>query len=254
MSIGSSKPEFMPGRAEKGDLYWAVIEHVRTWRRDDQEYRTIIDANAGKLDGKILKGIAIKYGVNRGICAKIEGVSVPADEYAKLLNERLEKWPAGLVARAKWCADVAVEAKRRGFTHGFQASGVTKLAWFARPRQWTPYDNYAQRAMRLAATDTLARMTQFYRELDRRGFLDIADQVQRVLDSRPEMKLHGTRVIDKFMMLQGAEYGKGKLWADRLRSECDQFIGLQSPDRRRAIVDLAEIIARNVDLSDFVNG
>ena len=126
-------------------LYFAVLEHIRTWLGGDGPLVEALKKNRGKLDKYALRRIARNYNVSRGIGAKGKAGDIHAKALVKLLNDALP-WPRDLVARAKCCEKLARKARKH--THGnVQFSLVTKLSWFAQPDGWTMYDRYARKAI-----------------------------------------------------------------------------------------------------------
>src|SRR5665811_2076427 len=113
--------------AKRGDLYWAVLERLRSWPLHDGVFLHDIGANRGNLDGPTLRRIARQYGVNRGIKAKVAGVDVHADALARYINDE-RPWPEGLVERAHRCIALA-QRVRKDHTHGLQLSAATKFSW-----------------------------------------------------------------------------------------------------------------------------
>lgn len=59
--------------------------------------------------------------------------------------------------------------------------------------------------MGIGGTSADVRMLNFYRRLVERNFSDVAKEIQQALDVHRLMDLHGTRVLDKLMMLRGAD-------------------------------------------------
>ena len=151
------------------ELYWAVVEHVRTWLGDDGPFIQAIKSRNGALDGITLRRIAINYNVSRGIRARTEKGDTHAEALAQLINGT--KWPSELLPRAKVCAELAREAHQRGHTVGVQLSAMSKLSWFAEPSNWTVYDRFVARAV------SVQNMISFYEALDQRGFLSFAQRI-----------------------------------------------------------------------------
>ncbi len=236
----------------KSDLYWAVVEHVRTWLGEDGPFRQIIDAKNGELDGSTLRRISIIYNVNRGIKAKEGNIDAHADALAEMLN-KARPWPVGLVERAEKCLEVALDAKKQGHTKTLQASAITKFSWFAQPSSWTVYDRFVARAMNIKDGETGERMVLFYRQLDRRCFLELAKQIQAVLNECAIMELHGTRVLDKLMMVTGAKRGQEQDWAEKnIILQCHGFLNLLPTVWRQAVSGLAECVDSRIQTSEFL--
>jgi len=231
-------------------LYWAVVEHVRGWLGEDGAFRQAIEQKEGKLDGVTLRRIAVVYNVNRGIRAKDPQGDKHADRLAALLNAS-RPWPSDLVARAEKCLKVATEAKTLGHTSGLLASGVTKFSWFAQPEGWTVYDRFVSRAMETKSQETGQRMIEFYQKLQNNGFPELAEKIQMALDEANIMDLHSTRVLDKLMMLRGADVSE-TAWADNFRGACRGFLNILPHEWRQAVENLASHVVRRVDVVHFL--
>ena len=68
------------------------------------------------------------------------------------------------------------------------------------------------------------------------------------------MDLQGTRVLDKLMMLRGAEVSE-KEWADNFRRVCRGFLDILPNEWRQAIENLASHVVRRVHaLVHFLRG
>lgn len=238
--------------AERSDLFWAVVEHVRSWIGQDGPLRRAIVAK-GKLDGVTLRRIAITYNVNRGIRAKEAGGD--AEALAKLINEA-SPWPTDLVDRAQKCKAIAREAEEK-YTHGIQYSAITKFSWFAQPNGWTVYDRFVARAMGVHNLDNSIRMVEFYKKLQKCHFQIIAAQVQTELDRKPFMELRGTRVLDILLMLTGAKRSplvEEHSFAERMCFECNEFLNLLPTHWREDIEEVAQRVDSAIDPAPFLNG
>jgi hypothetical protein len=232
---------------QRNDLYWAVVEHVRTWLRDDGPFIQEIKRGNGALNGRTLRRIATTYKVSRGIPRGGADGDTHAEALARLINDT--NWPSELVPRAKVCANLAREANEKRYTHGIQTSAITKFSWFAQPLGWTPYDTFTARAMGFRGARAVCSMVSFYAELQQRGFSELAEQVQSLMDSRQIMALHGTRVLDKLMMLTGAD----SVWAGDLRSLCREFLQVLPRDWREAVEEVAGHVTEQVNLGRFLS-
>lgn len=213
-------------------LYWAVVEHYRTWIVDDGLLRNSLQAPNQILSSEQLRSIARKYGVNRGIYAidkePDDSTKAASDgnaaKLAKLLNARAGNWPKGMMARANHCLQLAKDAEEADLTRGVLLSAMTKIMWFLKPDEWTMYDTFASNALNLKERGRTERFNAFYRTLSDLEFLAAAASVKSVLDRHDLTFLWGERVLDKFLMLAGAqdrnwsiklsEYGHG--WLDLL--------------------------------------
>jgi hypothetical protein len=235
----------VPTATRKTDLYWAVVDHVRSWLSEDGAFRWVIDEKDGELDGVTLRRISMIYNVSRGVRADKSGTDKHAHALARLLNGA-RPWPTSLVERANKCLEVARKAKALGHTSGLQVSAVTKFSWFAQPAFWTVYDRFVSRAVGARSERTEERMIEFYQILEGRGFLEIALQIQRALDEVRIMDLQGTRVLDKLMMLKGAE-GSEPEWADNVRRVCQGFLDILPADWRQAIEEIGERVGSCVE-------
>ncbi|MET4085626.1 hypothetical protein [Bradyrhizobium sp. S3.5.5] len=237
----------------RGDLFWAVVDHVRTWLGEDGPFRHAIERQNGRLDGVTLRRIAIVYNVNRGIRKGEAGVDIHANALAEMINE-VRDWPSDLRARAERCLDVARTAQSRGHTKELQASALTKLSWFVEPAQWTVYDRFVARAMGVKAQATTEeKVTRFYAALEERGFPGLAKKIQDQLDDRPTMPLFGARVLDKLMMLSGARMSQVS-WADSFVLTATSFLEVLPDEWRQPLEQLAARVEESIDCRDFLRG
>ena len=62
-------------KSQEHNLYWAVVEHVRTWLLEDGPFLLAINKNGGKFDVETLTRISISYNVNRSMYKKKEKCS-----------------------------------------------------------------------------------------------------------------------------------------------------------------------------------
>jgi hypothetical protein len=76
--------------------------------------------------------------------------------------------------------------------------------------------------------ETGERMIEFYQKLQDNGFLEVAEKIQMTLDEA------GTRVLDKLMMLRGAEVSE-KEWGESFRRVCRGFLDILPNEWRQAI-------------------
>ena len=188
-------------------LYWAVIEHYRTWLSfDGIELTRLKKTNVG-LDKDAVRRIAREYQVNRGITGpkdKKKLVDKAAPWIAKTLNGT--RWPTPIQDRAAVCADVAIKADRLNHTKGKAASAMTKLMWFLHPKGWTLFDRFVANAFDIPGTGSVRRMQAFYTELDQRNFVQWATTLNADLGKSKRFGvLFGERVIDKYLMLVGSD-------------------------------------------------
>jgi hypothetical protein len=234
----------------RGDLFWAVTEHVRTWLGDDGPFRHMIEKQNGCLDGITLRRIAIAYNVSRGIRKGADGVD-HAGALAQIINNA-SPWPSDLRARAYKCLEIAKEAQSRGHTTGLQASGLTKFSWFVQPDCWTVYDRFVAGAMKVRGGAPEAKVMQFYEELEKRGFVDVAKQVQAQVDKWQTMPLFGARVLDKFMMLSGARETGEFNWANSFVWTAKSFLEILPDEWRQSVERLAESVETTIDGRDFL--
>jgi len=93
-------------------------------------------------------------------------------------------------------------------------------------------------------------MLNFYRRLAERRFAEVAKEIQQVLDEHPWTDLHGTRVLDKLMMLRGAK----PKWRENTLTRCRDFLHLVPDTWRQAIEEIADRVVRRVDPARFLDG
>jgi hypothetical protein len=180
--------------------FWAVVEHHRLWWAMDGPCRKKVEKD-GKLADDVARVIARDYGVARTIGAlKVEG-SDPIPGLPDLVRDINESdWPSGLGARADQCMKLATGHAKRcsGKT---PISAVTKLMWFLRPGGWTMFDTYARHGLIGHKNDVAA----FYAALVDAGFQGRCEAIKARCNDHGFGELWGERIIDKFLMLHGAQ-------------------------------------------------
>ncbi|MBE0533611.1 MAG: hypothetical protein IH626_22535 [Rhodospirillales bacterium] len=231
-----------PGTKWRKDLlYWAVVEHYRTWLNFDGIELKQVAANKGILDGATVRRVAKEYKVNRGIRkAPVKG---GPDKYANAIARGISKlaknnWPTSLAARSTTCAAFALAVKKN-YTNGEQVSAVTKLVWFVRPKGWTLFDSHVSIALGLKAQSTAGTMTAYYSELTRRRFGWYAAQINKTLKGRGFPMLFGERVIDKFLWFVGA----GRVTTKQQKQTCQYFLECLPYATRRRLKAAANAVA-----------
>ena len=193
----------------------ALTEHYLCWLAGDgEDYHQIHDKDrdGGRLAPSVLRRIAKRYNVNRGI---IRPKGTKGDPSAKKLAEILTDATTelrDLEIRDRWRETRSVaEDCRQAMEDCFSGtevkqivSGVTKLTWFLAPRGWAMFDSFAGKAVGVGQRNKAEeRAEEFYDQLSSRGFCDHVNKVQEVLNHHHFEYLFAERVIDKFLMLVG---------------------------------------------------
>lgn len=233
-------------------LRWAVVEHYRTWLSFDGIQIQRIAANGNVLDRAAVRRIASEYSVNRGILStkdengeKVAGRDDSADWIASRLNEEAAAWPPQLNERAARCAEVA-NCASKGRTRGKQASAMTKLMWPLKPNGWTVFDELAANGLGIPKKKAIVRMPLFFKALSDRNFNDDAGAINEVLNANGFGPLFGERVIDKFLMLCGADDD----WTNEIIATCEAFLSLLPEETRdnlnTAARQISETLADNL--------
>lgn len=236
----------------RSDLFWAVVEHTRTWIAEDGPFRLVVEKQNGRLDGATLRRIAIAYNVSRGVNKRDPEKDTSSDAIARLINNA-RPWPSGLSDRARKCLKIAQIAQSHGHTDKLQASAMTKFSWFSEPANWTVYDRFVARAMEATGKSTEARVLDFYARLEQRRFLEFSRRVQAALDECAPLPLVGARVVDKLMMLHGAR-GAEPDWAANFVFVAQSFLETLPKDWRKSIADTARRVERSADPKAFLHG
>ncbi|MDF2367236.1 hypothetical protein [Sneathiella sp.] len=191
----------------------SVFEHYRWYLADDFISEEKVRLNKGKLTPELLTSIGRRYEVGRNLKT---GENDNPQRIAKELNEVVNNWPKELVERANRCVEIANILREKGLTpaHGQNStpgtplSAVTKLVWFIKPDSWTLYDELASKAVltRKRNGDTDSKMIRYYKILSSRGFIQTSEKIKCIVN-KYEMfkKLHGTRIIDKYLLFTGME-------------------------------------------------
>lgn len=229
-------------------LYVAVIDHARVWIGADGFRLKMVEENQGRFDGPILRRIARDYSVGRGIHASENGADGAADGLARLANNLADRWPNGLYDRAEACAELAKKAEGK-YTHGFQASLMTKLMWFLKPKDWTVFDQFAAKGVGIPnGGDSIARMLDYYRELDERGFVGFTRAIQKVVCKSEYPFLHATRIIDNALMRIGGRGEDNAYFASRP----EHFLTVLPKSAASSLKALAEQLGKEFARNNFI--
>lgn len=183
-------------------LHAATFEHFRTSLGLDGNERVRLQHEP--LDANAVRRIAKEYMFIQWIPRDPDhDADVNADGVAQIVNQALPNWPPGLDARRQFCADLATEAHNAGCTVNRQMSGMTKLLWFVRPNGWTIYDSFAAAGAGVGGGNTITRASNFYQNLDARGFDGFVAEISATLAQHQFDTLFGERIVDKLLMLAG---------------------------------------------------
>ncbi len=200
-------------------LKWAVIEHSRTWEGLDGKVRQSLAAD-DVIDAKLVREIGKEYLVNRVVRRGEDGSDDRhANWLADRLNQTAQSWPDDLEGRALKCARLARLAAKEGHTNGEPASAVTKFMWFLRPDGWTLFDNLAATGLGIPNRQATCRMLLFFEVLADRSFVRQSFEVNKALRRGSFEHLYGERVIDKFLMLSGADDD----WTGQIIGKCEEY-------------------------------
>ena len=183
---------------------------------DSEDFHEIHHKGGVELTATVLRRIASRYHVNRGIrrlendqddligkelagilCRAAEGLKGP---------HIFERWKStgGLAEECR--EEMKKQLKDNGQLKGTVApivSAVTKLTWFLAPDGWTMFDRLARDALGVRKAGAEKQAEEFYRQLSERRFCKHVADVKKVLVDRHFSGLFGERVIDKYLMLAG---------------------------------------------------
>lgn len=230
-------------------LYWAVIEHYRTWFCFDGVELALIKCANGELDRFSVRRIGDEYSVSRNIprIKDDKGKVIDArDEHAKWIADKIngiQKKPASLTELSGICKDIANDAGERWKAKDkkmIPASGVSKLIWFRRPDGWSMFDNIAATGLGIPKSHSIERMLAFYKELSDRHFNDRAQKIGAELSARGFEELFGERVIDKYLMLCGGSV----VWGSDVVVKCKSCLMALPKEKRRKIKATADSISK----------
>lgn len=238
MTLCASLPLPRPLQADDHAIaWWAVMEHCRDWACFDGPVRAAVAAARGELDAALLRRIARKLHVNRGIRS--------GDGNAWALAERLnwcaaERWDGlDLPGRVEECIAAARWAEENGHTRGALVSAATKLMWFLRPEGWTMFDRVAAEAMGFWEGRVPDRARSYYRALHERGFAEFTGEANRILRRNGLGALHGERVVDRFLVLSAVE----PRWISRVTGRTGDFLAAQPDETAQRYRRVADEIA-----------
>lgn len=186
----------------------AVILEEQTWRAVNAPFMKELTEDGLGLTGDLVRRIAIEYGVSRGIRSdKDDEDKTHATAVAAELDDLVKgDWPGkSLTEQAEACIDAATALNGENHTNGVQISAVTKLVWFLSPEGWTLFDKYASEAVGAKGSKNLAKAKDFYKKLDGRGFVKLAEDINLTLKDHSWDCRYAERIIDKFLWLNGAK-------------------------------------------------
>lgn len=232
----------------------AVVEHYRWFPNFDAYALDRVRGNIkGLMPPELAAVIATEYKVSRclnlGENGKLHQSERSRDQtrrhkkFAKILNRARTKWPITLKGRARRCSRLAQDIVSEGLSSdaGYPASAATKLMWFVEPEDWTVFDNVASKALLRSPSkgNSIEKMERFYCELGNRCFVNDAKDIQANIEDSEFKFLHGTRVIDKFLLFVGAE-DEGR---NRSLDQCDTFVRYLPNCASEPLDELADCIA-----------
>ena len=196
----------------------AFKEHFLRWMQGDSEdYHEIRHKGGVELTAPILRRIAKRYHVNRGI-RRLENDQddLIGKELARILCRDAKKHKdMQIFKRWKSTRELAEECRdemEKQLRDNEQppngevdpiVSAVTKLTWFLAPGGWTMFDRFAREALGVRETGAENQAEAFYRQLCERRFCKHVADVKKVLVDGHFSGLFGERVIDKYLMLAG---------------------------------------------------
>ena len=231
-------------------IFWGFVEHFRFWLVfDGVELNRLRHSNSGYLDRKSVRRIAQNYSVNRGIvAAKKKGNKVISDNPARWLACTVNRFDSSniltLEDRAEWCAGKICDAERKKITHNKQASAITKLLWFRCQDGWTVFDAHASSAVGAKGKNAIFCMTNFYKLLSYRGFVQCAEEVDKYLKNEKFGFLHGCRVIDAFLMLNSTD----KDWPEEAINNCLSFLNCLPNPLQTNVIEAGKKIPRTMEI------
>lgn len=186
-------------------LKWAVIENYHLWLFFDGPELVRVRENNEYLTAQAVQRIAREYNVLQSTPQGTSKLKM-AENIVRLLAREKRVHPNSLMARAERCAWLANEAQRLGYVRNREASAMTKLMWFLKPRGWTMFDRYAADAIGTNKhSSPIDRMKEFYSNLSERNFESAARRLGSALRENGWRGLHGERVVDKFLWLSEAD-------------------------------------------------
>lgn len=237
----------------KSLLKYAVIGYYQIFLSGDCVHLNMIETSGGTMTHSIVREISRDYKISRSLklgkdndidnTGKTRSQIDRRTEISDLINQLAQVWRNEIGDRASNCASWARKLEKRKLSSKpglLPASAVSKLIWFLRPNDWTVFDSLASKAIiPTAGGNSVDRMTIFYHELGKRGFVDSAQRMQKVLDRRNFEFLYGTRIIDRFLVLIGLDDEQ----RNRAILHADLFLGFLPASEKRNIEQLAQHIA-----------
>lgn len=228
--------------ASAGQGFLAVLDHLRTWERFDGPVRARIESDGG-LTAYTAAAVSIEYGLMQSLPWK--GGFDRFRTVAELVNRAADGLDvsASLSSKCAVVTGLATQIHEKADGGSRPYSAASKLFWFVSPHHWTMFDQHAFRAIYRPDHGREHDFPDFYKALDRLGFCSAADGLDEIARSLG-MTAHGTRILDKLLMLRGTTgierfegFGAG------VQRESAAFIRTMSP----ATIDAAMELGRTAD-------
>ena len=220
-------------------VYWAALAYARWWIGVDAPFLGALGVHNG-FTAPLLRRVAVRYNVNRGILQTDEDGDPAAQGIVALIHKAREQatWPSSLIDRAAKCVQLAEDAQRQKCTATLQVSGISKFMWFLRPQGWTLFDRFAVAGM--GVPSSWSRRNQFeafYERLDRAGFGDVIGRIEPQVAASCLPDLPASRIVDALLMARGRR-GSSEHEVEESRA----FLGVLPKPFRDGLHDLATSI------------
>ena len=208
----------------QNQIYWATLAYARWWMAIDAPFIGALKAQNG-FTVPLLRRVAVRYNVNRGILQADDGSDSGANGIVGLIHDasRAGNWPSSLLERAATCLRIAQEAQSHGHTATLQVSGISKFMWFLNPQGWTLFDRFASAGMNVPSYwSRKDQFVAFYERLDEAGFQDVVGRIEPIVVASCLPNLPTSRIVDSLLMARGQrgsahhEVGESRAFLDIL--------------------------------------
>lgn len=242
----------MSGAWADNQVYWATLAYARWWLAVDGPLLAAL-GEARDFTPSHLRRVAVRYNVARGM-VKDENKSTDAavQGLCDLIAAARTTWPNPVEERAKRCLEIARNAQRLKFTgETLQVSAVSKFMWFVEPRNWTMFDRFVVRGMKVPANLTAPeRFTEFYRRISAGGFATAVAQMQPIIGHSKLPTLPAERIVDSLLMARGKDNKRDRPTLNIEVAESRAYLGLLPPtfrdDLHRLATQLQDEIGNDV--------
>ena len=218
-----------------------MFEHLRSWAQFDDPISSDITKD-GMLTWYTVAAIADEYFLTRTLPWK--GGFVRFAKSAQIVNSATVEMrkATDLSERAEQVSSLAITIQQEFAMSKVPFSAASKLAWFACPKGWTMFDKHVFNALFRRSEGRSKDFPRFYSHLQNNNFDGLCGKVSEVA-AKHGVTLVANRVIDKWLMIRGAEEVKReRSFAVNVRKSCEDFQLSCSPQQREAAKAIGKML------------